>query len=127
MDNIMDKPIEIARKVYRTLDRIRERLLAPSYQALADCDWELGQAVEDLARLQKMVESSKEARPAELDQQLRDLRRLVAQVTALVANAGDCYLACARMLSANSERAQDYNGPRGVIGSPAPPQLVVHG
>jgi hypothetical protein len=109
------------------IDRMRGRLLHPSFESLAECAADLGLAVECIRRLDAKLPAWQGVQRRALEAEVVGLRRDIRCVEALLTNAGKFYAGWARLL-APDPAPPNYTS----SGSSSPPSakastLVMHG
>jgi hypothetical protein len=115
------------REARRIIDRMRGRLLHPSFECLPECAADLGLAAECIRRLDAKLPVWQGVQRKALEAEVIGLRSDIRFVEALLANAGKFYAGWARLLA--SDQAPPNYTSAGSIGS-APTQaskLVIHG
>jgi hypothetical protein len=119
--------IECARQARRSLTLVRQKLLNPTPQALESCAPHLRTAIDSLARLQSQLGNAESRRPGlptrELRTELSTLRRELAQVNALMQNAGAFHAALAHLLTPQADDSIRYAA-GGIV--PARPESTLH-
>ncbi len=115
------------REARQLIDRMRERLLRPSFESLAQCSADLRSAVECIRRLDANLPVWRGVQRKALEAEVIGLRGDIQCVEALLTNAGKFYAGLARLLA--SDQAPPNYTPAGSIGA-APVEaskLVMHG
>jgi hypothetical protein len=115
------------REARQLIDRMRDRLLRPSFESLAGCAMDLRLAVECIRRLDAKLPIWRGMQRKALEAEVIGLRRDIQFVEALLTNAGKFYAGWARLLA--SDQAPPNYTPSGSIGAAAVKacQLVIHG
>jgi hypothetical protein len=115
--------LQQARKI---LDRMRDRLLHPSFESLEDSASDLRLASEYIRRVDAKSSEWQGVQRKALEAEVIGLRRCVRTVEALLANAGKFYAGWARLLSGDSAPPNySSSGVSNVAESAR--NLVVHG
>ena len=115
------------REARQIIDRMRDRLLRPSFESLAECATDLRWAVECIRRLDAKLPVWRGVQRKALEAEVIGLWRDIRVVEALFTNAGEFYAGLARLLA--SDQAPPNYTPAGSIGA-APleaSKLVIHG
>jgi len=115
------------REARKIIGRMRERLLRPSFESLAECATDLRSAVEYIRRLDAKLPVWQGVQRKALEAEVIGLRRDIRNVEALLTNAGKFYAGLACLLA--SDQAPPNYTPAGSIGA-APleaSKLVLHG
>jgi hypothetical protein len=115
------------REARQIILRMRERLLRPSFESLAECAMDLRLALECIRRLDAKLPVWQGVQRKALEAEVIGLRGDIRTVEALLANAGKFYAGWVRLLA--SDQAPPNYTPSGFIGA-APPEaskLVIHG
>ena len=105
--------IESARQARRSLTLVRQKLLNPTPQALESCTPHLRTAIDSLAGLQSQLDNAESRfRPGlptrDLRAELSTLSRELAQVNALMQNAGAFHAALAHLLTPQADDSIRY-------------------
>jgi hypothetical protein len=124
-----DEPTELrqVQEARRIVERMRDRLLHPSFEALEDSASDLSLAAECIRRLDANLPVWQGAQRKALEAEVTGLRRGVRCVEALLSNAGKFYAGWARLLS--SDQALPNYTSSGITSLPLAQRskLVVHG
>ncbi len=125
---VIEKPeIVQIREARNLVNRMRERLLRPSFKSLAECALDLGFAVECIRKLDAQLPVWRGVQRKALEAEVIGLRLDIRCVEALLTNAGKFYAGWGRLLA--SDQAPPNYTPSGSIGA-APVEasrLVIHG
>ncbi len=115
------------REARQLMDRMRERLLRPSFESLAECTADLRLAVECIRKLDAQLPVWRGVQRRALEAEVIGLRRDIRSVEALLTNAGKFYAGLARLLA--SDQAPPNYTPAGSIGAAQveASRLVIHG
>lgn len=120
---------ESTRQARRSIGMIRQKLLKPTPEALDGCMPHLRVAIASITRLQQDLTKTPgltaESRKA-LHREMAELGRELAQVSALVRNAGGFYGGLARLLAPPDDFVVGYAA-SGVISSRPVPTLQLEG
>jgi hypothetical protein len=125
----MDEQTEIARirEARRIIERMRDRLLHPSFESLKDSAADLRVAAECIRRLDAKSAVWRGVQKKALEAEVTGLRRDVGLVEALLTNAGRFYAGWARLL-APDQAPPNYNSAGSAGRAPVEvSKLVLHG
>jgi len=86
------------REARQLIERMRDRLIHPSFQALGECAGDLRSAAECIQGLDAQLPAWQGIQRKALEAEVTNLRRGVSCVQALLANAGKFYAGWARLL-----------------------------
>jgi len=103
------------REARRLIERMRDRLLRPSLESLADCAADLDLAAECIQRLDAKLPVWQGVQRKALEAEVTGLRRDVRCIEALLTNAGKFYAGWARLLA--SDQAPPNYTSAGSIGA----------
>jgi len=119
------KWVDKAKQARRSLEKVRQKLLSPSIQAMDGSASELGVAVECLKQLEASFCSGQRLAPPGrrlLELEMAGLRRELGEVSTLLQNAGKFYVGWARLVSTGIDDAPAHYS---VQGMPIPPPAPV--
>jgi hypothetical protein len=111
----------------RIVERMRDRLLHPSFEALEDSGSDLSLAVECIRRLDANSAVWQGAQRKALEAEVTGLRRGVHCVEALLSNAGKFYAGWARLLSPDPAPPNYTSSGVAGLASAQSSKLVIHG
>jgi len=115
------------REARQLIDRMRERLLRPSFESLAQCALDLRLAVECIRKLDARLPVWRGVQRKALEAEVIGLRRDIQYVEALLTNAGKFYAGLAR-LAAFDQAPPNYTSAGAIATAPVQAsKLVMHG
>ncbi len=113
------------REARRMIEKMRNRLLHPSFEALEDCAADLRIAADCIHKLDATLPVWRGAQRKTLEAEVVGLRRGVRCVEALLANAGKFYAGWARLMS--GDQAPPNYSAAGSAELAQVSKLVIHG
>lgn len=115
------------REARQLINRMRGRLLRPSFESLAECATDLALAVESVRRLDAKLPVWRGMQRRALETEVIGLRRDIQYVEALLTNAGKFYGGWARLLVFD-QAPPNYTSAGAIVTAPVEiSKLAIHG
>ena len=125
----MDDPTRSIKAARRSLETVRRRLLHPTLEAFCRCQDDIESTILSMRQVEARLQSGPKMRKTvqiAAGAELHRLRRELAQVNALLQNAGQFYSGWALLILPQDDVAANYT-PAGTTAERPERRMVLHG